>query len=60
MVNFEKARFYLFANSYSGYIKIKMESIKSSEEKPDKESASIDDYQRQLLYPAIERAVEVF
>lgn len=42
------------------YLEIERELSKLSEEKLDKYSTANEDYQRQLLYPAIERAVGNF
>lgn len=39
------------------YLEIEKELSKLSEEKLDEYSTALEDYQRQLLYPAIERAV---
>jgi len=42
------------------YLEIEKELAKLSEEKMDEYSTALEDYQRQLLYPAIERAVGNF
>lgn len=39
------------------YLEIEKELSKLSEEKLDEYSTALEDYQRQLLYPAIERAI---
>jgi hypothetical protein len=39
------------------YLEIENELMKLSEEKLDEYSTALEDYQRQLLYPAIERAI---
>ncbi len=39
------------------YLEIESELSKLAEEKLDEYSTALEDYQRQLLYPAIERAV---
>lgn len=44
-------------NSLRIYLEIENELSKLSEEKLDEYSTALEDYQRQLLYPAIERAV---
>jgi len=44
-------------NSLRMYLEIENELSKLSEEKLDEYSTALEDYQRQLLYPAIERAV---
>jgi hypothetical protein len=44
-------------NSLKIYLEIENELSKLSEEKLDEYSTALEDYQRQLLYPAIERAV---
>lgn len=42
------------------YLEVEKELLKLSEEKLDEYSTAIEDYQNQLLYPAIERAVGNF
>lgn len=42
------------------YLEIEKELVKLSGEKLDEYSTALEDYQRQLLYPAIERAVGNF
>lgn len=44
-------------SSLKMYLEIEKELSKLSEEKQDEYSTALEDYQRQLLYPAIERAV---
>ena len=46
-----------FPTSLKIYLEIEKEVAKVTEEKLDKYSTALEDYQRQLLYPAIERAV---
>ncbi len=43
--------------SFKIYLEIESELSKLSEEKLDEYSTALEDYQRRLLYPAIERAV---
>lgn len=45
------------SSSLRMYLEIEKELLKLSEEKLDEYSTALADYQRQLLYPAIERAV---
>lgn len=40
------------------YLEVEKELSKLSEEKLDEYSTALEDHQRQLLYPVIERAVE--
>lgn len=49
-----------FPKSLKVYLEIEKELLKLSEEKLDEYSTATEDYQRQLLYPAIERAVGNF
>lgn len=44
-------------NSLRVYLEIENELMKLSEEKLDEYSTALEDYQRQLLYPAIERVI---
>ena len=52
-----KCPYYRLPNLLRIYLEVESELSKLTEEKLDEYSTALEDYQRQLLYPAIERAV---